>query len=190
MDTESFCRVCRKDVHCCIFERGNGFTFVGLQDARRIRKKTGQDFDSFLDFSPLPEKIVKKLEDEDPALEGYLRFGQLVERKRLLRLKKKADGRCIFLNDSRRCEIYDTRPKICKIFPFWAMRLEDKKLKVIEHDSEPGCMIAKKMQADGGLDLVMEGEDRKAIIRLFKEIEKEDIEYRKGIKGFVSSFQS
>jgi Fe-S-cluster containining protein len=32
---------------------------------------------------------------------------------------KHIDGKCIFLNKQRRCEIYNIRPFICKIFPFF-----------------------------------------------------------------------
>jgi uncharacterized protein len=34
-------------------------------------------------------------------------------------LVEKPDGRCIFLGDDRRCEVYDVRPRQCRTFPFW-----------------------------------------------------------------------
>lgn len=40
-------------------------------------------------------------------------------------LKAKEDGSCIFLNDKKRCIIYDQRPAICRLYPYMLHREPD-----------------------------------------------------------------
>lgn len=139
MNIKKHCKTCPPGNHCCIFRENAGFTFVGLSDAKEIKKRIIKDYSFFLDYSPLSKKTISLLKEEDPALEGYLRYTLLDKKGRLLRLKTKKKGRCIFLDDDNKCEIYDIRPNICKIYPLWAMRLTDNSIKVIRHDPEPRC---------------------------------------------------
>ncbi len=171
MNLNKYCKACKKEVHCCIFKNNSGFTFVGIKDAKRIKDKTKKEYNEFLDYSPLPEKLIAELKCDDPSLEGALRHSQL-NNKRLLRLKIKKDGRCIFLDDSGKCQIYIIRPNVCKIFPFWAMRLENKKIKVIEHDVYPKCPLVKK---------ALLNKQKSLIKKIFRDIEKEDIYYKKNM---------
>jgi Fe-S-cluster containining protein len=172
-----FCKTCKKEIHCCIFKNNSGFTFVGIKDAKRIKDKIKKDYNDFLDYSPLPGKLIKELKNDDPALEGALRYSQL-NNKRLLRLKTKKEGRCIFLDDSGKCEIYKIRPNICKIFPFWAMRLENNNLKAIEHDVYPKCPIVKETLPDN-----------QKIKKIFRDIEKENSYYKKYITSFTKNLK-
>lgn len=178
MDFDEYCKKCPKDVHCCRFKK-TGFTFVGLNDAKRINRMTKKGYDEFLDYSKLPKKIIDELKNSDPSLEGALRYSQLDENK-ILRLLQKKDKRCIFLDDEGKCEIYAIRPNICKIYPYWAMRLTDGKIKVIEHDEEVRCrLIMSKKIKDFPKEEIIK------IKKLFKEIEKEDLHYKKNIRKFI-----
>ena len=178
---EGNCKECRKDRHCCIFKNNSGFAFVGIQDARNIKGRIKKDYSYFLDYSPLSKKVINLLRYEDPALEGKIRYSQL-DKGSLLRLRAKKDGRCIFLNDYGKCEIYSIRPNVCKIFPFWAMKLTNGRIEVIEHDAYPKCSIVTKD--------IKENLSRKKILtikKIFRKIEKENDYYKKNIKKFVKN---
>jgi Fe-S-cluster containining protein len=186
MDYETHCKVCKKDVHCCIFKKDTGFTYVGIKDAEKIKKRIKKDYSYFLDYSPLPKKILTALKNDDPVLEGSLRFSQLDKEKRILRLKTKKDGRCIFLNDNGRCDIYSIRPNICKIFPFWAIRLTNGKLKVIEHDIAPRCLIIKSLnKKDKDIEKALPKKEISRIKKIAKDIVKEKTKYKKDIRCFA-----
>ncbi|HLC65595.1 MAG TPA: YkgJ family cysteine cluster protein [Candidatus Nanoarchaeia archaeon] len=172
------CKKCRKD--CCIFKNNLGFTFIGITDARNIKKIIKRDYDYFLDYTPLKKKTINTLKNCDPSLEGALRFSQLDNDRRILRLKTKNDGRCIFLNDSGRCNVYSLRPKVCKIYPFWALRLINGRIKIIGHDPLTNCPIittAGNGQAD--VDKILSNKQILEIKRVFKCIEKEDLFYKR-----------
>ena len=160
-----------------------GFTFVSMAEARKIKKRINKGFDHFLDFSPLNKKTVSALKNCDPSLEGALRYSQLDAKGRILRLKTKKDSRCIFLNDKGKCDIYTLRPKVCKIYPFWAMRLINGKIKVIEHDPEPRCPVIAKAKV-GQLDIERKLFKKQvlAIKKIFYKIEKESAAYKKAKK--------
>ena len=174
------CKKCGKD--CCIFKNNSGFTFVGISNAREIKRKIKKDYSFFLDYSPLPKTTIKFLKEDDPALEGKLRYSQL-DKNRLLRLKTK-NKKCIFLNSKGKCDIYSIRPNICRIYPFWAIKLNNKKIKVISHDTNPLCHILKfKAKSETGFPILSK-QKVNAIIKLFKKIEKETNSYNKDIKKF------
>jgi Fe-S-cluster containining protein len=158
------CKECPKKVHCCI----NGFVFVTSKDALRIKKRTHLSFEEFLDKTSLSKKIVAILKHDDPSLEGALRYSQLQDKNRLLRLQK-VKGNCIFLDETGRCKIYSVRPNICRIYPFWVMRLINGKLKIIEHDIDTKCSVIKGKDVK---DILSKKEENK-IKKLFRKIEKE-----------------
>jgi Fe-S-cluster containining protein len=176
------CNKCKRDVHCCIFKDASEFAFVGLKNAEQIKKRIKKDYDHFLDYSPLPKHVVNIMKDSDTCLEGSLRYSQLDSKNRLLRLKTKKtnkDKRCIFLDDSGKCEIYDIRPNICRIFPFWAIRLSNGRLKIITHDLDPSCSAVRSLDISS-----IPAKDALKIKKVMKDIEKEDIYYRKNIRKF------
>ncbi len=175
------CRTCPKNIHCCIFKDNKGFAFLTVNDARLIKKKINKDYSHFLNYSPLSNKIISAMKKEEPCLEGALRYLQL-DKKRLLRLKTKEEGRCIFLNKKGKCDIYSIRPNICRIYPFWAMRLFNKKLKVIEHNINMKCSIIYKKE----VEQILSAKQADEVKNIFKKIEKEAKEYKKGISEFVS----
>ena len=181
---ESNCKNCKKDEHCCIFDDKWGFVFVGIKDAQRIKQTIKTDYSYFLDYSTLPKKLISSLKDDDPSLEGRMRFSQL-DKNRILRLKTKKHGKCIFLGDHGKCEIYSIRPNICRIFPFWAMKLTNRRLKVIEHDTCLECSVVKSIAKNGGLRKNISRKEAENIKKIFRKIEKEDTYYKKNIKRFV-----
>jgi len=184
MDMEKYCRICKRDTHCCIFEKG-GFVFASLKDAKEIKKRIKREYDYFLDYSALPIKAVNKLKRCDPALEGRMRYMQL-NKNNILRLKTKEGGRCIFLNDSGRCRIYSIRPNICRIFPFWGIRLTDGRIKIIMQDADHKCGAAKSLA--GSYEEIEKALPKHEIIKLkkiFKRIEKEADSYKKEISKLI-----
>ncbi len=168
MDYKKQCSSCKPQYHCCIFKNNPGFVFVSLSDAARIRKKTGKDYSYFLDYSKLPKNVVAILKNGDPAEESRLRYSQL-RSNRLLRMKKK-DSRCVFFNG--KCSIYQARPNICRIYPFWAVKLTNGKLKVITRDAVPRCKIAKAICKNDVEDILTKKEIAE-IKEIFKKIKKE-----------------
>jgi len=188
MQYQSFCRVCPTNAHCCTFKNKSGFTFVGIEDAKKIKSETKKDYNESLDFSPLSEDIVAFLKDDDPSLEGAMRNKQLDKQNRLLRLKTKKDGTCIFLDKNRRCTIYDIRPNICRIFPFWAMKLNNGKIKIIEHDEKPKCGIIKSKNKEfEDIEDSLSDNEVKEIKKIFGDIIKENKHYKKNIRRFAKT---
>lgn len=143
--------------------------FVTMKDALAIRKVTGKSFAQFLDYSPLPKRIIAALSYDDPAFEGGLRYSQL-SRGRLLRLRTKRDGRCIFLNDFGKCDIYKVRPNVCRIFPFWVVKLISGRLKIISHDADPECKMVKGQE---DVEKLLSKKQVAEIKRIFRKIRKE-----------------
>jgi Fe-S-cluster containining protein len=171
---EKFCSVCPESVHCCKFKGKIGFTFLTEKDAERIKKKTEMGLENFVDFSPLPKKMIKALKDDDPLLEGGLRYFQLDKKNRIMRLKTKEDGRCIFLTDEGRCSIYSVRPNICRIYPFWGIRLLNRKIKIIGHDISPKCGILKSIKKKNkDLEASLSKKELEGYKKIFQKIEKE-----------------
>ena len=166
------CLGCSDKFHCCI----NGFAFVGINDAKKIRKFIGTDYDFFLDFSKLSKRILKLLKDDDPCLEGTLRFS-LIKNDKILRIKKK-DGKCTFFKNNK-CKIYEVRPKICRIYPYWCIKLINGRIKVIEHDLYCSCTIC-------DLDNITNDKE-KNIKKIFNDILKEAEYYKKNINNFVNN---
>jgi len=180
MDFRSKCKRCSKGSHCCIFKNNLGFTFIGITDARNIKKIIKRNYDYFLDYTPLKKKTINALKNCNPSLEGALRLSQLDNDGRILRLKTKNDGRCIFLNDSGRCDVYSLRPKVCRIYPFWAIKLINSRIKIIEHDPLLDCPIiinAGNRQID--VEKILSKKQILEIKRVFKCIGKEDLFYKR-----------
>jgi len=173
MDFKKHCKTCDKNTHCCIFKKG-GFTFITPKDAERISRTINKEYSYFLDNSPLPKKVVSELKKSDPALEGAARYLQLDKENRISRLKVKKDYRCIFLDDDCRCEIYDIRPNVCKIFPFWGIRLTDGKIKIIKHSANHRCKMIKSLaKQDADIEKAIPKDEKRRLTRIFKDIEKE-----------------
>ena len=185
MEIKNHCANCPTNVHCCKFQSSAGFTFVGLADARRIQKKTKKNYAEFLEYTPLPQQTVDALKHDDPSLEGTLRFSQLDRKNRILRLRKKEDKSCIFLDSQGKCSIYDVRPNICRIYPLWAVRLISRKMKVIPHGSQSSCGILTTLTTKNeDVEKNLSDKEIAELKSIFRNIEKENVDYKKNIKRF------
>jgi Fe-S-cluster containining protein len=197
MDFKKECSRCKRDAHCCVFKKNKdgvaGFVFIDLKDAATIKKKTGKKYSEFLDFSPLSSKIVSEMKSGDPSLEGAMRYALLDKKSkdcknRLLRLNVQKNGNCIFLNSEGLCDIYDVRPKICRIYPFWAMTLIDGKLKVIRHEPYSKCRVIKALQGKSGentdLETLIPKKETSRIKKAIIDVNKDNVHYKEHIDEF------
>ncbi|MFQ5468796.1 MAG: YkgJ family cysteine cluster protein [Gammaproteobacteria bacterium] len=80
---------------CCCINAGSEFVYLGENEAEKIRKYLGVSSAWFR------RRYIKR--DKDEGL--VLRFPE--------------NGRCEFLDNSNRCNIYPVRPGQCKTYPFW-----------------------------------------------------------------------
>jgi len=174
---KDICSRCPRFIHCCKFDT-SGFVFIGIKDAVKISSKFNLKYKDFLEFKQLPAKTRYLLSRSPKHSEGYLRFKQLVKGK-LLVLKTRKNNDCIFYDDG--CKIYDSRPLICRIYPYWFFLGE--KRHIIAHGEDSGCMMLKESE---GLAILKKNESEK-IIKLSKDIEAEDKYYRKNIKKFIKN---
>lgn len=171
-----YCKNCKKENHCCVFQKqDSGFVFVGIKDAENIKKHTKKDYNKFLEYKKLSKKFINGLKNEDISLEGYMRYKQVLDGK-ILALKTKENGDCIFLNKNKKCDIYKIRPNICKMYPYWAITLHDGKIVIIKHDHESNCNYLNK---------ALSIKEKYDLIDTFKKIKSEEKDYKKNIKKII-----
>lgn len=111
----SFCLECSKSgLDCC---REAHSKFLTLKDAQRIAEYLGEDINTFARYTPL--------KDEDREEYIYIHkhrsyyYDVTTRDDRLLQLKDKSDGSCMYQEADGRCAIYAARPMICRTYPFW-----------------------------------------------------------------------
>ncbi len=115
--------------HCCIGCYG---TFITLGDLKRIAKATGkkpQEFATYADISSDPEEQEEVIKERTHSYFEYSKDGKI------LQLKSKPNGECIFLKDLK-CSIYNSRPLICKIFPIGFRKTKEGVKLLIEEEDE------------------------------------------------------
>ena len=93
---------------CCV---GEGFVFLDEDEIKSIAQYLNLDTEIFL-------KLYTK-----KALYGH--------RIVLTDLKIGGQLKCVFLDSDNKCEIYPTRPKQCRAFPFWE-HLKNRKKEELE----------------------------------------------------------
>ena len=76
-------------------------------DVRRLVKKSGKSADEIVRFYDITEI------DFESDADAWVRFAY---GKRAMGLKKKKN-RCQFLDDNKRCTVYEARPATCRTFP-------------------------------------------------------------------------
>lgn len=109
------CLECAKQGRDCCREAHA--KFLTLKDALRIAGFLGKPVGSFA--------LYGGLKDEDREEYIYINKHQryyydlTLRDDRLLQLKFKDDGSCMFQSQNGRCEIYPVRPLICRTYPFW-----------------------------------------------------------------------
>lgn len=132
--------------HCCIGEYG---TFATLHDIKRIAEFTGKNSEEFAKYDDIcddHEGQKELMEDKDHSYFEYCDNGKI------LQLKSKDDGECIFLKD-RKCEVYPARPLICKIFPI-GFRKRASRIKIIIEPEDRYCLVTKKNSLNHILDFL------------------------------------
>jgi len=137
---------------------GNCCTRFGVcvthSDAKRISEATGMKPEEFLDLIPEPPER----EREEPAI---LIDGEPC----LLVLKRQIEDVCFFYNGNG-CEIYKSRPMLCRSYPYKVSGLESRVLNEMYSRACPGCWHP-------------EGKEKKQYLADCKKYRKEVEEYRK-----------
>ena len=90
---------CQPNCGKCCDEPG-GIVYLTTSDARRISQHLGMEVEEWL------ERDCRKTLDGRFILES-----------------RKSDDVCIYLNDSKQCDIYQVRPQQCAAFPWWSENL-------------------------------------------------------------------
>lgn len=109
------CLDCSKQGRDCCREAHS--KFLTLKDAMRIADYLGKPVNSFAMYGGL--------KDEDREEYIYINKHQsyyydlTLRDDRLLQLRFKSDGSCMFQEPDGRCKIYPARPLICRTYPFW-----------------------------------------------------------------------
>jgi Fe-S-cluster containining protein len=80
------------------------------------------------DTNPAEQKLIEE--------KGFTNFLEAPDRTDLRFIKRKKDGSCLFLTKDNKCEIYDVRPAICRIVPFFVTDYDYEK-DIIEVDLLP-----------------------------------------------------
>lgn len=115
---------------CCtspFIEEDPGF-WLTLSDVARIVKKTGKNPDEFC-------KLVEMKDNEDDDGDVDEKYGELLYLGDKVLFMKGKDNKCFFLTE-KGCSIFNQRPMMCRIHPFW-FKEEDGKIKItIEHEDE------------------------------------------------------
>lgn len=102
-----------------------------------------------------------------------MRYKQSINSK-IPALKTKVNGDCIFLKN-KKCSIYNVRPNICRMYPYWAINLKDGKIVIIKHDHESNCNYLKK---------TLSIDEKYNLIDTFKKIKLEEKDYKKSINNY------
>ena len=139
-------------IDCCtspFTEKDPGF-WLTFSDIARIVKKTGMKPEEFCRLTEVDEETG----DDKEADEKY---GELMYVGEKVILMSGGNRKCTFLG-SKGCRIFDARPKMCRIFPFW-FKEEDKEIKItIEHEDtkeEDECFLTKSNYKNGDLKYLL-----------------------------------
>lgn len=181
MDYKNLCENCKTSFHCCIFKDKDSFAFVGIKDAKEIKKNLKLGYRDFLVFRKLPKKLIRELKESKKDTEDHLRFREL-NKDKILCLKLNKDKTCIFLDKNRHCMIYEFRPNICKIYPFWV----SKNKKVVEHEADDTCKIlVSHKKKNKNIEKSLSNREVRRIKKVHSDIIKEEKNYNKNIKEFI-----
>jgi Fe-S-cluster containining protein len=111
----SYCLECSKSgLDCC---REAHAKFLTLKDAVRIAEYRGEDINKFARYTELKDEDREEYIYIHKHRSYYYDVTQMDDR--LLQLKDKSDGSCMFQEENGRCAIYPARPLICRTYPFW-----------------------------------------------------------------------
>lgn len=109
MVLEYYCKSCESN--CC----KNWTIFTTIEDIRRIAQFTKKNPAEYSEFSKIPDWEILEYSQK-----AKFHFYNLAESGFILQLKKIGNNR-IFLAKNR-CQIYNVRPYICRLYPYWFVR--------------------------------------------------------------------
>jgi len=142
---ESLCAKCAKGrlggISSCVspFVGKNPGFWLTLSDVAKIVKRTNLNPDAFCRYVELEEDPD---DDEDEDLEERHVDLMSVGDKNIL---INGDKKCFFLGE-KGCTIFEDRPKMCRVYPFWFKEKKDDVEITIEHEDsldEDECLITK-----------------------------------------------
>ncbi|MBN2158566.1 MAG: YkgJ family cysteine cluster protein [Spirochaetes bacterium] len=148
----TYCIECaKKGDDCC---RSDFSKFLTLKDAERIAEFLGEDMGSFAVYRDVRDKD-KELEAYQTMDPGYY-YSLMRADGRLLQIKNKSNGACLFHDECGWCRIYPARPLICRTYPFWYTQAGD----VMFDGSSKDCQIVKALAGSGDPEAVVRIENR------------------------------
>jgi len=171
---------------CCSDE-----IFVTLRDALKISKAKGIPVDELVEFRSVSPELKAYNEDND--------FSKLWRDEKLLMISRHnnpdLDEEDCRFTSKQGCTIFEDRPKICRVFPFWFKRDKNNRFEIyLDKDDDPKdefCRICKTNDS-GATDNALKdcGESsREKFIEFCKTFETDMVEYNtyaddlaKGIK--------
>ncbi len=160
--------------NCCVspfIEKDPGF-WLTLSDIGRIVKKTGLKPDDFCRLTEV-EDDGEDDGDVDEKAGDLLYIGDRVI------LMNGNNGGCFFLGE-KGCKIFDVRPRMCRIYPFW-FEEKDGDIKItVEHEDdikEDDCYLTKKNHKNGDINL------------LLKEMGETEEEMKRCIKSYIEEMK-
>jgi Fe-S-cluster containining protein len=188
------CQKCNNKLYgsidCCTspFVNYPGF-LITLSDVNRIVKNTKFKINDFT-------KIIK-VENDDLTKEEDNYFKDLGFNNNFLYMY--GEGKCPFRR-KKGCLIYDNRPLMCKLFPFWFKKNKNKDFEIIiewgTNSKDENCLICKKYFKNKDISFLLSliGETKesmmKNIIKFNKEIKlhkklKHELN-KKGLKRVIN----
>lgn len=124
---------CSECGNCCT--GFSGYVWVNKEEMTALAKRVGVDFDEF-------ERLYTR--------KIGIRYS----------LKEFPNGSCVFFDeDSRKCNVYEARPRQCKTWPFWDSNLRTEK------DWENTCEVCPG-SGKGRLYQLQEIEARREIMKI------------------------
>ncbi len=101
-------------------------------DVRRITKMTGKDPFDFIEF--LTPSEVEDVEEDDPT------WLDVDGGRYIMALQRDEKTGCTFLNnETKLCSIYETRPILCRLYPFKVRETKSGKYRGFILHSNVGC---------------------------------------------------
>lgn len=118
---------CHSCVHCCT----EVVCLPTPWDVERIVRETGEKPKDFLEF--LTPEEIEGVDDDDPT------WLEVDDEKYMMALKRGKRG-CYFLNKKTRlCGIYESRPLLCRLYPFKLDESKKGKYKGFSLHKDVGC---------------------------------------------------
>ena len=164
-------------IDCCTspFVNYPGF-LITLSDVNRIIKNTKYKIEDFA-------KIIK-IEDKDMTNDVENYFKDLGFDNNFLYLY--GEKKCPFKR-KRGCVIYENRPMMCRLFPFWFKKNKNGEFEIIvewgENAKEENCLICRKYHKSNDIKFLLSliGETKESMLEHIKKF-NEEIKIHKKLK--------